>query len=342
MNHVIIFAPNWLGDAVMALPAIADVRRASPDAAIAVAARRSVAPFFEMVPEVDEVITIEGGARPLLFRLRGDREARGHTPNPRFDTAILLPNSFRAALIALRAGIPERWGYRSDFRGPLLTRAVDRAPAGTHQIDSYQRLVQALGFPQVPAEPRLEAPADAKAAAACLLADAGWDRRTPIAVLAPGAAYGVSKRWPPASFAALARAMVGDGLWPVMVGGTADIPTGRDIETALDGCNTVLNLIGRTDLSTLAGVLAGARVLVSNDSGPMHLGAALGVPVTALFGPTDERLVGPRSARGSRPSVVLTHQVWCRPCWLRECPLDHGCMRGIRVDEVFEAARRMV
>jgi heptosyltransferase-2 len=324
----------------MALPAIADVRRASPDAAIAVAARRSVAPFFEMVPEVDEVITIESGARPLLFRLHADREVREHGPCPRFDTAILLPNSFRAALIALRAGIPERWGYRSDCRGPLLTRAVDRAPAGTHQIDSYQRLVQALGFPQVPAEPRLEVPAAAKAAAACLLAEAGWDGRTPIVALAPGAAYGASKRWPPASFAALAQTLVGGGLLPIMVGSSADVPTGREIESALGGSDSVLNLIGRTDLPTLAGVLASARVLVSNDSGPMHLGAALGVPVTALFGPTDERVVGPRPARRSPPSVVLTHHVWCRPCWLRECPLDHDCMRGIRVDEVFEAARR--
>jgi lipopolysaccharide heptosyltransferase II len=331
VQHVIIFAPNWLGDAVMALPAIADVRRGSPDAAIAVAARRSIAPFFEMVPEVSRVIIIEKGIRPLLHPFRGDGEV-----------AILFPNSFRAALIALRAGIPERWGYRSDCRGPLLTRAVDRPPAGTHQIDSYQRLVHALGFPRLPAEPHFELPAHARAAAARLLEEAGWDGRTPIAALAPGAAYGVSKRWPPASFAALAGELAAAGLRPIMVGSTADVATGRDVESALGGAGTVLNLIGRTDLPTLAGVLATARVLVSNDSGPMHLGAALGVPVTALFGPTDERVVGLRAARRSQPSVVVTHHVWCRPCWLRECPLDHDCMRGISVKQVFEAARLMV
>ena len=341
MNRVIIFAPNWLGDAVMALPAITDVRRGLPHGIVAVAARRSVAPLFGMVPAVDHVITIAKGARPLFFRVRADCSADRHERRPRFDAAIILPNSLHSALVAFRAGIPERWGYRSDCRGPLLTRPVDPAPAGTHQIDCYQGLVNALGFPQVAAEPRLEVSAEVRDAAAALLTQAGWDGRQGLAALAPGAAYGSSKRWSPESFAALARALSADALLPILVGSAADLATGSEIEAALEGATKILNLIGQTDLPTLAGVLASARLTVSNDSGPAHLAAALGVPVTTLFGPSDERIVAPRPARPDRPAAVVTHPVWCRPCWLRECPLDHECMRGIRVDAVLNAARRM-
>lgn len=334
MERVIIFAPNWLGDAVMALPAIAAVRHGSPGAVLTIAAQASVAPLFKMVPAVDAVVTLGKGWRSILFRVGA--------PELNVDSAILLPNSFRSALMAWRAGISERGGYRSDLRGLLLTRPVEPPPPGTHQVDAYQQLVQALGFPRVLSEPQLEAPSDARAAAACLLGEAGWDGQRPIAAVAPGAAFGIAKRWPPESFAAVARALASDGLQPVMVGSPADVPTGQAIELALDDPGIVLNLIGRTDLPTLTGVLARARVLISNDSGAVHLGAALGVPVTALFGPTDERIVSPRPARQATPARVLTHQVWCRPCWLRECPLDHACMRGIAVDVVVEAARRMV
>ena len=236
--------------------------------------------------------------------------------------AILLPNSFQAAVAAARAGIPERWGYRTDWRGMLLTRAIDRPPAGLHQVDYYQHLVRALGFPNGPDAPRLEVSPEIRTAAAQVLEQAGWDGRMPLVALAPGAAYGGAKRWPAESFAALARALAGDGLRPVLIGGAADAPGGRAVQAALGDPTLALNLIGRTDLPTLAGVLTAARMLVTNDSGAMHLAAALGTPVTAMFGPTDERITAPRPARPSRSAaVVLTHPVWCRPCMLRECPL---------------------
>ena len=318
MNRLVIFAPNWLGDAVMALPAVADVRRASPGVTIAVLARPAVAELFGMVPEVDEVID-EKGVGSL------------------FETALLLPNSFRSALLARRAGIPERWGYRADCRGPLLTKAIDRAPARIHQVESYQRLVRALGYPNGPGEPRITVTDEVRAAAARALRDAGWDG-APIVACAPGAAYGGAKRWPPKYFAELARSLAGDGVRPVLVGSAADAATGREIESALADQPVVLNLIGRTGVPTLAGVLAIARALVSNDSGAMHLGAAVGTPITAVFGPTDERVTSPRSIARTE---VLTHPAWCRPCGLRECPLDHRCMHGVRVDLVAASARRM-
>jgi lipopolysaccharide heptosyltransferase II len=324
VNRIIIFAPNWLGDAVMALPAIRDVRQGARNATITVVARRSIAPLFDLVNEIDEVIADRDG--DLLSVLR-------HIASP-FDVAILLPNSFRSALTALRAGIKERWGYRSDLRGPLLTRAVGRAPAGTHQIARYQRLVHGLGFPNGSGEPALEVGPDVREAGARILRAAGWDGATALVALAPGAAYGSAKRWPPERFAALARALADCGVRTIMVGSVADAGAGHAVESALADSTIVLNLIGQTDVATLAGVLTLARAVVSNDSGAMHLGAALGVPVTAVFGPTDERLTAPPKA------IVLSHSVWCRPCHLRTCPIDHRCMRGVQVDAVLRAARQ--
>ena len=147
---------------------------------------------------------------------------------------------------------------------------------------------------------------------------------------------GGAKRWPARSFAAVASALVSDdAAGIVLVGSAGDVRAGTEVEES--AAIAPLNLIGRTDLPTLAGVLVSCRGLVTNDSGAMHLAAALGIGVTAMFGPTDERETSPL---GSAPPVVLIHDVWCRPCMLRECPLLHRCMRGITVDDVLAAARR--
>jgi heptosyltransferase-2 len=204
-------------------------------------------------------------------------------------------------------------------------------------VDCYQQLVRALGFANGAPEPRLEVSAELCAAGARLLVETGWDG-TPLVAVAPGAAFGGAKRWPPEYFADLVRGFAADGVRSVVVGSAADAPIARLIETALGPDRSLLNLVGRTSVPTLAGLLTWARALVTNDSGAMHLGAAVGVPITAVFGPTDERLTAPRS---SVARAVLMHPLWCRPCMLRECPLDHQCMRGLPVDEVDAATRRM-
>jgi len=312
--NLLIVAPNWLGDAVMALPAIADVERASPGATITVAAKPSIAPLFTL------------GAGSLL------RISPPSSP----DAVLLLPNSFRSALAAYRAGVPERWGYRTEWRGPLLTRAIDRAPKGVHQVEYYQRLVHALGFPNGPGEPKVAISSDTREAGANLLEKAGWNRSMPVVALAPGAAYGGAKRWPPKYWAELAIALALDDVATAMVGTMADVRTGAEIESHMGGRARIINVIGKTDLRALAGVLVSCRSLVTNDSGAMHLAAAVGVPVTAVFGPTDELVTGPRG----EGHAILTHSVWCRPCLLRECPIDHRCMRGVAVDVVLREARR--
>lgn len=321
MNRLVILAPNWLGDAVMALPAIADVRRAAPRAEIVIAARPSIAPLFQIVVDVDDVIGLD----------RLDKT---------FDSALLLPNSFRSALVTMKAGIEERWGYRTQWRGPLLTRAI-APPSGLHQAEYYQQLVHALGFPNGPIEPRVVVPAALRETGARVLGDAGWDGRTPVVALAPGAAYGSAKRWPPSHFAELADTLASDGVECVMIGTPADTATATEVAEAFEARGAgeraaLRSLVGRTDVPTLAGVLATCRALVTNDSGAMHLAAAIGVPVTAVFGPTDDHATRPLGDAHR----VLTHPVWCRPCLLRECPLDHACMRGIDPGTVAAAARR--
>jgi len=323
VKRLAIVAPNWLGDAVMALPAIADVRRGQPDASIAVAARPSVAPLFGLARGVDDVIPLEDGGARLA----------GH------DAVLLLPNSFHSALMAKRAGVHDRWGYATDWRSFLLTRPVPRAPAALHQIDYYQHLVRALGFPNGPAAPRIELAANLRDAGAGVLRQAGWDGRAPVVAIAPGAAYGPAKRWPPSSFADLAAGLAGDGMVTVVVGAASDRGTAADVARSAQGRVTLIDLVGRTDIPGLAGVLVHCQALVANDSGALHLAAALGVRVTAVFGPTNERLTAPRSA--AHVSVV-THPVWCRPCLLRECPLDHECMRQIPVHRVLDETRRLM
>jgi heptosyltransferase-2 len=332
MKRLVILSPNWLGDAVMALPAIADVRRAAPDAAITIAARPAIAPLFQLVPEVDATIVL--ARPPAIGGVARWRELGRELAGGGFDAALLLPNSMRAALIVSRAGIPERWGYRTGWRGRLLTRAIPR-PSNLHQVSWYQHLVNALGFPNSAGEPRVRVPQEARDAASRLLTETGWDGRAPLVALAPGAAYGGAKRWPPSYFGELAATLAADRVRCVMVGSAADAPTAADVARHAGGAR-VFDLVGRTDLSTLAGVLTLCRTLVTNDSGAMHLAAAAGVGVTAVFGPTDETATRPRGDA----HAILTHQVWCRPCMLRECPLDHRCMRGVGVAAVLASARR--
>jgi heptosyltransferase-2 len=326
VQRLVIFAPNWLGDSVLALPAIADVRRSMAETAITIAARPSIAPLFALVPRIDDVLVLDrrAGAGQSVAALR----ERG------FDAALLLPNSFAVALLARRGGIRERWGYRTDCRGPLLTRAVPRRP-DAHQAVSYQHLVRALGMPNGPLDPKLLVTAEVRETGAGLLARAGWDGHSPLVAFAPGAAYGGAKRWPSASFAALATALRGDGVAVVLVGSPTDRTVGAEIVAAAGEGVRLFDLVG-TDLAAMAGILVHCRALVSNDSGAMHFGAAIGLPVTALFGPTDEQVTRPIGDA----HAVLTNPVWCRPCWLRECPLEHRCMRGIGVETVEAAVRR--
>jgi heptosyltransferase-2 len=334
---ILVLAPNWLGDAVMALPAIADVRRRFPDARVLVAARRSVADLFTLTPDIDEIVELTWKGRWWnRAALRADAVRLAATGA---DVALLLPNSFAAAWLVKQAEIAERWGYATDMRSRLLSRAVPRPRKSVHQGAYYQHLTSALEIPAGPLEPTLTVPQQATETARRLLVECGWDAERPLAVLAPGAAYGTAKRWIPKHVAALATELVGRrGATCVLVGSDADRGTTMTVRehVAANERSRVIDVAGETTLAALAGVFSLAQVCVSNDSGAMHIAAAVGTPVVAVFGPTREHETAPLPRAGAR-TQVLTHAVWCRPCMLRECPIDHRCMTRISPERVYAA-----
>jgi heptosyltransferase-2 len=329
-SRIVLVVPNWLGDAVMALPAIQDVRRHFAGAHVIAAARPAVAGLFGLVPAVDEVLTLQWRGHALKRGAAAVDSAALRAAAA--DTAILFTNSFATAWLMRRAGIGERWGYSADFRSPLLTRAV-RRPSGTvHQGAYYQQLTTSLGIGAGPLEPELAVEPSAREEARALLRQHGWNRTQRLTVIAPGAAYGTAKRWLPSHFAMLIAQLARErGAHCALVGSAADADTVASILAALapDVRNQTINLVGRTTLPMLVAVLAVADACVSNDSGAMHLAAAVGTPVAALFGPTRDRETAPLTRSGGRAEVLI-NPVWCRPCMLRECPIDHRCMRGLQ------------
>jgi lipopolysaccharide heptosyltransferase II len=325
---LLVVAPNWLGDAVMALPALADLKRHFADRRLAVAARASVSSLFTMVPTIDHVLKQDVSA------------IREVQPS----MAVLFPNSFAGAWLVWRAQVPERWGYATDLRTRLLTRAVRRPKPPMHQGAYYQHLVRELGIVTGPLEPLIAIPADAIEDARRLLARHRWDGHSSLIVLAPGAAYGKAKQWIPSHVVRLVTDLVhARGITCALVGSRGDSATTRAIRGAApkDCQPRILDLAGATTLPVLAAVISLAAACVSNDSGAMHLAAATGVPVIGIFGSTNEQATSPLAHSGV-PMEVLTHPVWCRPCMLRECPIDHRCMTGIEPARVLAAVDRVV
>lgn len=331
-SRVVIRAPNWLGDAVMALPAMGAIRAAFADAHVAVAAIPSIAPLFEEQTNArqNNVLTIVN-----------PRHERRVIAAGQFDAALLLPNSFRTAAAARGAAIPERWGYSSQLRGWMLTKSIARPRSRVHQSVYYLELVRQLGFAAPDALPRIVVGRTTAARADALLASRDIGPGSRAIGFAPGAAYGHAKRWPPPRVAdVIVRLSRELKAVCILFGAEGDREAGREIEGRLPPDVRAVNLIARTDLRLLAGLIARCAAFVSNDSGAMHLAAALGLPVTAIFGPTDERVTAPCGAGEGGAHVVLTRQVFCRPCMLRDCPIDHRCMKRITVDDVCAAVMR--
>jgi heptosyltransferase II len=324
---VVALAPNWLGDAVMALPAVADLRRHFSSDRVVVAARTSVSGLFTLVPGIDSIVSAD------VPSIR----------NAGASVAVLFPNSFASAWLVKRSGVPERWGYSADLRHRMLTRAIRRPGKPMHQSEYYQHLLRELGIENGPRETALAIPTDALHDARTLLSERGWDVQTALVVLAPGAAYGKAKQWIPAHVIRLVTELVRDRhMTCALVGSRGDATTIRAIRSgASPECQPrILDLAGLTTLPVLAAVMSLASACVSNDSGAMHLAAAAGAPTVAIFGPTNERATAPL-ARSDLSIEVLTNPVWCRPCMLRECPIDHRCMTGIEPAHVLAAIDRI-
>jgi len=336
-GSLLLRATNWLGDAVMTTPAVSALRGAHPGVRIVLLAKPVVAELFRHHPDVDEVMVYERPGRHdnLAGRVRMARELRRR----RFDAALLLQNAFDAALLAFLAGIPERAGYATDGRWMLLTHPVRVTPdiLREHEVDYYLRLLERLGIPR-PASPELRVTVtdQERAAMASRLEGMGVERGRPIVAINPGATYGSAKRWYPDRFAAVADELSGE--WDaavVVLGSAAEAPLAGEIEDAMR--TPPVNLAGKTTVREMMALLALSSFLVTNDSGPMHIGAALGVPLVAIFGPTDWR----RTSPWSRDARIVRVEVDCSPCMLRECNRGHECMLGVTAAMVIEAAREL-
>ena len=332
VEKILIRGPNWVGDAVLAIPAMKAMRGHFPGAEITLLVRPWVAGLFTAAPFIDQVWSEEkpSGVGDWTRVIRDIRKRR-------FDLALVLPNSFESALMMLLGGVPRRVGYATDGRRWILTNAIAPDGGAQHQVHYYLELVKLLSAHVERSLIEIQATNDERADARKLLTAEGILHGEPFLVVNAGAAYGSAKRWHEDRFASVADTLAGElGLHVAHIGSQAERPIAEQIRNLMKTRPAVLN--GKTSLETLIGVLAESSLMITNDSGPMHMAAALGVPTVAVFGSTDERVTGPC---GSRTRIVK-HAVECSPCLLRECPIDHRCMNGVSIQDVCQAARELL
>ena len=341
---ILVRAPNWVGDAVMAIPALQAVRRARPEAHIAILARPAVADIYKGQPFADRIISFDnaerradaGGRRTLISELRAER----------FDTALLLQNAFEAAWIAWRARIPERIGYARDGRRLLLTQSVSVPKEGEiprHESQYYLELLRRAGWidrasggaDEIATVELTITPSDRDAAEAALL-NAGAARGAWRVAIAPGASYGAAKCWPAERFAALADRLVAEcGAEAILFGTTREQDIAARIVSGMT--SRAISMVGRTSTHELPAMMAACSVFVGNDSGAMHVAAAAGLPVIGIFGPTDPHDTAPLTEQ----FTLIQERASCSPCFLRKCPVDHRCMTRIEVESVFIVAQNL-
>ena len=341
-SRILVRATNWLGDAVMSLPALHALRDRFPGAHLAVQAMPWVADLYARETFLDQVLpyTARRGASDWMGKWRAGRQLRAG----RFDCAILLANSFDSALGAWLAGIPRRIGYQRDGRGWLLTDAIPPVRPGEiprHECFYYLELLRRSGILSGLPEGgsiQLEGAAQARVAGERRFAEMGI--AGPVIGVSPGAAYGSAKRWPPDQFAeAAARVAAATGATVAVFGSRDERPVA---ELVIDDLRTrhvaARNFAGETTLGEFIDLAAACRLFLTNDSGAMHVASALGVPTVAVFGATDHEATGPLGPRAR----VVREPVECSPCLSRECPIDHRCMTRVSAERVAAEALELL
>jgi heptosyltransferase-2 len=335
--RILIVSPNWIGDALMAQPLLARLRERQPAARIDALAPPWVAPLLERMPEIDEVIVapFEHGALALRARWRLGRSLRAR----RYDHAIVLPNSWKSALVPLFADIRLRAGYVGEARYGLLN-LVYRAPrsSGTRppMVEHYARLSEAPGAAPVMPLPETRLRVESNAAATSARAFGFAPPPAKNALLCPGAEYGPAKRWPAERYGRLAATLAARGVGVFLLGSTSDAEVCDAVARASGGA--ARSLAGRTTLGQAIELIAAADLVVSNDSGLMHIAAGLERPQVALFGSSSPEHTPPRSPRAR----IVWLQLECSPCFARVCPLGHfRCMTELEPTRVMEEIARL-
>jgi heptosyltransferase-2 len=365
-RRILVRGTNWIGDAVMTTPALLRLREKFPGAHIALLTREKLRELWLNHLAVDEIISFAPGENVFAVakKLRAGK----------FDLALVLPNSPHSTIAVFLAGIPKRIGYERPWRNFFLTQAVasragavkmrkrsvgeiralvaadvnrrnDRAltsaATSAHQIHEYLNLAAALGANPEPLPPQLLITLEEIEATKKKF---GLDKiSNPVFGLNPGAEYGPAKRWPIEKFIATAKEIQQrtNCVW-ILFGGKGDLELCERIESEIQNSKfKIQNFCGKTSLRELMALLKLCRVLLTNDTGPMHIAAALGVPVVAIFGSTSPELTAPISS-GELRHHILKSDAPCSPCFLRECPIDFRCMNGIGVAQVVEAVLKAI
>ncbi|RMH03794.1 MAG: lipopolysaccharide heptosyltransferase II [Nitrospirae bacterium] len=346
IKRIVVRGPNWLGDAVMCTPALLALRYLFPQAHITLWVRPAIADLLQGLPGIDEMLIYDGrrrhaGVQGKLAMIRTLRAGN-------FELAILFQNAFEGALLAALAGIPYRYGYATDGRRGLLSHPVP-VPAPTiphrHHVYYYQQMLQGFGEEVPQYAPTLVLTEEEETRLSKRLVAFGIDPDDFLIGLNPGSVYGSAKRWPSDRFAETADRLVDAFTMQVgtirsvkcaIVGGPGEESLGHAIAAHMR--STPLILSGKTSIRELMAVIKRCVVLITNDTGPMHIANALGIPVVAVFGPTDPATTAPFK----RGFEIVRSPVRCAPCLLRHCPIDHRCMTHISVDDIYQAARSLL
>jgi heptosyltransferase-2 len=337
IQRILVRATNWVGDVVMCMPAFDALKLNFPESHIAVLARPWVAALFENHPGVDQIIPYtrgQGFFKDLAERIRVIRLMR----SLKFDLAVLFQNAFEAALLAYLGGVPLRVGYNTDGRRLLLSHAVirDDETLKKHQVEYYLAILRAMGCEAPPREPHLHVGQKEAEAIRGLLSFNGVSEEDFVVGLSAGAIFGPAKRWPIERFAAIGdRSSDRWGAKVVLIGSEKDGTTCLDLSRAMR--HEVLNLCGKTSLGEAMALIRTCRFFVTNDSGLMHVGAALGVPTVAIFGSTNPVATGPRG----KWARIVKHDFDCSPCLKPECRIGYRCLLSVETDEVWEVMEKL-
>lgn len=335
-KKILVRGTNWIGDAVMTLPAIASIRKTFPSAEVQVLAKPWVAEVYKLSPDVDRIFLFKepGEHQGIAGKLKLASELKKEN----FDLAIYLQNAIEAAILGWLARIPLRAGYDSDCRGFLLTHPVRRTKEikQVYQVDYYLNMVKSLGCEQASRDVTLSASKIKDISDRCL-EERGLSGVPVLIGLAPGAMYGPAKRWFPERFGAVAKKLTETFVSRAIIfGSKGDMEVAQTVQDAIGG--TAINIAGRTDLSEAIALISRCSIFITNDSGLMHVAGALGVPTLAIYGSTNPVTTPPPGKK----SVIVRKEVPCSPCLKQVCPTDFRCMEEISVDEVYETAKAML
>jgi heptosyltransferase-2 len=340
IQRVVVRLPNWLGDVVMAVPALRELRRVLPEAHLAVVSRPGTADIFIDTDFVDEVLVYDRVGLTSAWNQAGEWRRR------QFDLAVLFQNAFEAAAIAFLSRVPARIAYATERRGALLTHPLPSPDWKDEKHESfyYLNIIRELelllyGTSSIETtEPRfdLRVSDDRKRKASDLLLEHGARANAPLSLLCPGSINSRAKRWPAERYAALADRLIESGANVALIGSPGESDVSQEV--CKQAQRQLLVLTGKTTIAEVTALISIADVLITNDTGPAHIGAALNTPTLVIFGPTNPLTTYPLSAKAE----IVRRAPDCAPCMLRDCPIDHRCMTAIAPEEVFERAFALI